>query len=73
MYNFGCSFFLLTSNLTLVPSGPLIESAAASTVIPFVDFPSISKISSSDFKPARSPGVSSRGAMINNLPSRTPI
>ena len=50
-----------------------MASAAASTVIPFVDFPLISRISSSLFKPARSPGVSSNGAIINNLPSLTPI
>ena len=38
VYSLGASFALLTKSLTVVPSGPLILSAAASTVIPFVDF-----------------------------------
>ena len=73
VYSFGSSLPLFTRSLTFVPSLPLILSAAASTVIPFVDLPSISKISSSAFSPARSPGVSSRGAIIKSLPSLTPI
>lgn len=56
-----------------MPSLPLIWSAALSTVIPFVLLPSISRISSSAFKPAFSAGVSSIGAITVNFPSFTAI
>ena len=73
LYNLFGTPFLCINNVTVVPFSPLILSAAASILIPFVLSPLISRIWSSAKSPARSAGESSNGAIITKLPSRKPI